>query len=192
MLCYYIIGFCFVERMSSLADTRKKKNEWIEWSKAIVIAILLAFLLRTFIFATSIVEGDSMLTALEDGERIIFNKIVYIVGEPNRGDIVIIQHPEKNYVKRIIGLPNETIEMYDHDRYINNDKQASSFVGDYLTKLTGNFGPITIPDDHYFVMGDNRPISKDSRNGLGFIHRSDIIGRSEFVIYPFQEWELTR
>ena len=178
--------------MSSLADTNRKRNEWIEWGKAIIIAVLLAFILRTFIFATSIVEGDSMLPALEDGERIIFNKIVYIVGEPNRGDIVIIQHPEKNYVKRIIGLPNETIEMYDHDLYINNDKQASSFVDDYLTKLTGNFGPITIPDDHYFVMGDNRPISKDSRNGLGFIHRSDIIGRSEFVIYPFQEWELTR
>ncbi len=178
--------------MSSLADTNYKRNEWIEWGKAIFIAILLAFILRSFIFATSIVEGESMVPALEDGERIIFNKIVYIIGEPNRGDIVIIQQPEKNYVKRVIGLPNETIEMRNHELYINNEKQDSSFVDDYFTKLTGNFGPITIPNDNYFVMGDNRPISKDSRNGLGFIHRSDIVGRSEFVIFPFSNWEFTR
>src|SRR5699024_1548972 len=178
--------------MSSLADSRNKKNEWIEWGKAIIIAIVLAFLLRTFVFATSIVEGDSMLPALEDGERIIFDKIVYILGEPSRGDIVIIQHPEKNYVKRIIGLPNETIEMRNHELYVDDVKPESSYVNEYFTKLTGNFGPITIPENNYFVMGDNRPISKDSRNGLGFISESDIIGRSELIIYPFDEWKRTR
>jgi len=175
-----------------MADTKRKRNEWIEWGKAIFIAILLAFILRSFIFATSIVEGDSMMPALEDGERIIFNKFVYIVGHPKRGDIVIIQSSEKNYVKRVIGLPNETIEMRNHELYINDQKQSSSYVDDNLTKLTGNFGPVTIPEDSYFVMGDNRPISKDSRNGLGFIDRSDIVGRSEFVIFPFHDWEFTR
>lgn len=177
--------------MSSLAET-KKQNEWLEWGKAIVIAVLLAFIIRTFVFATSIVEGDSMYPALEDGERIIFNKFVYIVSEPRRGDIIIIQHPEKNYVKRIIGLPNETIEMKDHTLYINGIEQETSFVNEHDTKLTGNFGPIQIPENNYFVMGDNRAISKDSRNGLGFIDRAEIIGRSEFIIYPFNEWEITR
>lgn len=177
--------------MSSLAES-KKRNEWFEWSKAIIIAVLLAFLLRTFIFATSIVEGESMFPALEDGERIIFNKLVYIVSEPSRGDIIIIEHPQKNYVKRIIGLPNETIEMRDHVLYIDDVEQDTSFVDEYDTKLTGNFGPIQIPEENYFVMGDNRAISKDSRNGLGFISRSEIIGRSEFIIYPFSEWEITR
>lgn len=176
--------------MSSLAEP--KKNEWIEWGKAIIIAIFLAFILRTFVFATSIVEGDSMYPALEDGERIIFNKLVYIVSEPKRGDIVIIQQPQRNYVKRIIGLPNEVIEMKDHDLFINGEKQPTSFVDEYDTMLTGNFGPIKIPEDSYFVMGDNRAISKDSRNGLGLINRSEIIGRSELVIYPFKEWEITR
>lgn len=177
--------------MSTVADS-KKQNEWLEWGKAIIIAVLLAFVLRTFIFATSIVEGESMLPTLENGERIVFNKIIYIISEPERGDIVIIQHPHKNYVKRVIGLPNETIEMKDHTLYIDGVKQESSYVDKYDALLTGNFGPIQIPDDSYFVMGDNRAISKDSRNGLGFIDRSDIIGRSEFVIYPFNEWELTR
>lgn len=177
--------------MSSLAES-KKQNEWYEWGKAIIIAVLLAFILRTFIFATSIVEGESMHPALEDGERIIFNKLVYIVSEPERGDIIIIQHPEKNYVKRIIGLPNETIEMRNHVLFIDGIEQESSFVGEHDTKLTGNFGPFYIPEDSYFVMGDNRAISKDSRNGLGYIDRSHIIGRSEFIIYPFSEWEITR
>lgn len=181
-----------MERMSSLADSKKKQNEWFEWGKAIVIAGLIAFLLHSFVFATSIVEGESMYPTLEDGERIIFNKIVYIVSQPERGDIAIIQHPEKNYVKRVIGLPEDTVEMRDHILYINDIKQDNSYVDDFEAKLTGNFGPITIPKDSYFVMGDNRAISKDSRNGLGFIDRSDIIGKSEFIIYPFKDWEFTR
>ena len=170
----------------------KKQNEWLEWGKAIIIAVILAFLLRTFVFATSIVEGESMHPALEDGERIVFNKLIYIVSEPARGDIIIIQHPHKNYVKRIIGLPNETIEMRDHTLFIDGVQQESTYVDEYSELLTGNFGPIKIPEDSYFVMGDNRAISKDSRNGLGFIDRSDIIGRSEFIIYPFSEWQITR
>lgn len=175
-----------------MADSTKKQNEWIEWTKAIIIALLLAFILRTFVFATSIVEGDSMYPSLEDGERIVFNKLVYIISKPERGDIIIIQQPEKHYVKRIIGLPNETIEMKDHTLYIDGKKVESDYVDDFESKLTGNFGPITLPEDNYFVMGDNRAISKDSRNGLGLIDRSDIIGRSEFVVYPFQDWEITR
>src|SRR5699024_1652519 len=164
---------------------------WIEWGKAIFIEILVAFILRSFIFAASIVEGESMMQALEDGERIIFNKFVYIIGELECGEIIIIKSSENNYVKRVIDLVNERIEMRNHELYTNDEKQ-SSYVDEYLTKLTRNFGPVTIPEDSYFVMGDNRPISKDSRNGLGFIDRSDIVGRSEFVIFPFRDWEFTR
>lgn len=192
MLCYYNRGLSQCRKdVFSVAES-KKQNEWLEWGKAIVIAVLLAFLLRTFVFATSIVEGESMHPALEDGERIVFNKLIYIISEPDRGDIIIIQHPQKNYVKRIIGLPNETIEMKDHHLFIDGIKQENSYVDEYESLLTGNFGPIKVPEDSYFVMGDNRAISKDSRNGLGFINRSDIIGRSEFIIYPFNEWKITR
>lgn len=177
--------------MSSVGDA-KEKNEWFEWGKALFLAILLAFILRSFVFATSIVEGESMDPALEDGERIIFNKIVYLVSEPARGDIVIIQRPHKNYVKRIIALPNEVIEMKNHTLYIDNIEQKDSFVNKQDEMQTGDFGPIEVPENSYFVMGDNRAISKDSRNGLGFIKRKDIIGRSEFIIYPFSDWATTR
>ncbi|WP_339227534.1 signal peptidase I [Oceanobacillus sp. FSL K6-2867] len=170
----------------------KKKNEWLEWTKAIIIAILIALFLRTFIFATSIVEGESMDPTLEDGERVIFNKLIYILGEPDRGDVVIIQRPTKNYVKRVIGLPGETIEINGSDLIIDGKKYVQTFLTDDALYRTGNIGPLTIPQNSYFVMGDNRAISKDSRNGLGFIQAEEIIGRSEIIIYPFSEWALTK
>jgi signal peptidase I len=177
--------------MSSLTET-KQKSEWMEWGKAILIAIILAFLIRTFVFATSIVDGDSMDPTLQDGERVIFNKIVYLIDEPERGDIIIIHRPEKNYVKRIIGLPGETIQIRNHKLYINNELHDQTFLSEDAQNQTGSFGPITIPEGRYFVMGDNRSISRDSRNGLGFITEDEIIGRSEFVFFPFNQMAKTR
>ena len=171
--------------------TQDKYNGLIDWIKAILLAIILAFLLKAFIFSTSIVEGVSMDPALEDGQRIIFNKLIYIISEPKRGEVIIIQQPEKNYVKRVIGLPGETIEMANHKLYINNEEQPTSFVDRHSEILTGSFDPIEIPLNQYFVMGDNRAVSKDSRNGLGFIEREHIIGRSELIIYPLDKWGRT-
>ena len=132
-----------------------------------------------------------MEPTLEDGERLIFNKIVYILDEPERGDVVIIQQTNKNYVKRVIALPGETIEIRNSELYIDGEKYIQSFLSKEASMNTGNFGPIVVPEDSYFVMGDNRAISKDSRNGLGYIQQDEIIGRSEVIIYPFSEWERT-
>lgn len=173
-----------------MAET-KKKNEWLEWGKSILLALLIAYFLHTFIFATSIVEGESMAPTLEDGERVLFNKIVYLVDKPERGDIVIIQRQNKNYVKRVIGLPGETIEINGSNLYIDGEKYTQPFLSEEVLMNTGRLGSIDIPEGRYFVMGDNRGISKDSRNGLGFIQGENIIGKSEFVIYPFDEWTRT-
>lgn len=170
----------------------KKKLEWKEWLKAVIIAVVLALILKTFVFATSVVEGDSMYPTLQDDQRVLFNKFIYFVKKPERGDIVIIERPIKNYVKRVIGLPGEVIEMKDHQLYINNKKVSQDFVSQDAINHTGNFGPINIPKESYFVIGDNRAISKDSRNGLGFIDSGDIIGKSELIIYPFNEWSRTK
>lgn len=180
----------FRERMSPVAEA--KKNEWIEWAKAILIAIIFAFLLKSFVFSTSVVEGESMDPTLSNGERIVFNKFIYLVGKPDRGDVVIIKRPFKNYVKRIIALPGETIEMRNHILYINGVEYEQLYINKEAQEKTGNFGPYAIPEKNYFVMGDNRAISKDSRNGLGLINEDEIIGKSEFIYYPFSEWSLTR
>lgn len=177
--------------MSLLSDM-DKRNDWLDWIKAIIIAFLVAFVIKNYVFATSIVEGESMVPALENGERIIFNKLIYFVTKPKRGDIVIIQQPQKNYVKRVIGLPGEVIQMKHHTLFINGIEQSACFVNEQDAIATADFGPTTVPDDSYFVLGDNRAISKDSRNGLGFIKSDEIVGRSEFVIAPFNEWEITR
>lgn len=169
-----------------------KRNEWLDWLKSIFLAVGIAILLKTFVFTTSIVEGESMEPTLENGEKIIFNKMIYMVTEPERGDIVFIQRPQKNYVKRIIGLPKETIEINQGELYIDGVKQEQTYLDEKDKHLTGNIGPLTIPDNSYFVMGDNRAISKDSRNGLGLINKSEIVGRSEIIIYPFSEVALTK
>ncbi|GGM20080.1 signal peptidase I T [Paraliobacillus quinghaiensis] len=169
--------------------TQKQKKIWIELGKVLFATLILVFLLRVFVFSTSIIEGKSMYPTLNSGERIVYNKIAYMNAEPNRGDIVIIKRPIRNYVKRIIGLPNETIEIRDQQLLINNTIYHQSFITTSQTFNTPDFGPVTIPEDSYFVMGDNRQLSIDSRNGLGVIARDEIIGRSEFVIFPFSEWQ---
>ena len=170
----------------------RDKNSFVGWIKASLLALILAIILNAFIFSSSIVEGISMEPTLLDEDRIIFNKLIYIVSKPARGDIIIIKKSNTNYIKRVIALPGETIEMKNHKLYINNNEQLTSFVDQHGDILTGSFGPLEVPKDHYFVMGDNRLVSKDSRNGLGFIKHEDIIGRSEFIIFPFDRWNQTK
>jgi len=171
------------------------KSGWIEWLKAVVIAVLVAVTLKSFVFSTSIVEGESMDPTLSDGEKIVFNKLVYNVGKPKHGDIVIIKKPYKYYVKRVIALPGETIEMKNHILYIDGKQVEQSYISQEAREKTGNFGPMTLPSESYFVMGDNRAVSKDSRNGqngLGLIKEDEIIGKSEFIYYPITQWSITR
>lgn len=175
-----------------VALAAKQKSEWFEWLKAIATAVIIALLIQNFVFATSVVEGDSMEPTLENGERLIFNKMIYIINEPKRGDIIIIQQTDKNYVKRIIALPGETVEIRNSELYINGERYIERFLSEDNRSKTGEFGPIKVPQDSFFVMGDNRAISKDSRNGLGYIRRDEIIGRSELIIYPFNEWGRTK
>lgn len=171
---------------------KAKSRGWSESIKAIIAAAIIAYLLKTFIFSTSIVEGESMDPTLSHGERIVFNKLIYYLDEPKHNDIVIIQKGSRNYVKRLVALPGDTIEMIDHTLYLNGTKTEQVYISEELQEQTGNFGPYTLPKEYYFVLGDNRPISKDSRNGLGLIHHDEIIGKSEFIYYPLTEWSLTR
>src|SRR5699024_9450498 len=103
--------------MSHMANSTAR-NEWYGWLKIIIVAIIVAFIIRTFIFSTSIVDGNSMYPTLEDGERVIINKFSYLVTNHHRVNIVIIENNEKNYVKRIIDITNETIELKDYTLYI--------------------------------------------------------------------------
>lgn len=164
------------------------KHEIASWLKSLLIAFGIALVIRVFLFSPYYVEGASMDPTLHDEEKIFVNKFE----ELNRGDIVIIRGDEKNYVKRLIGFPGDELEMKNDQLYINGQQWNEDYLDEnreaaegIVSKLTGDFGPITVPSDHYYVMGDNRLVSLDSRNGLGFIEKERIIGVSEFVWYPF-------
>lgn len=167
------------------------KKELKSWGKAAFISIGIAMVVRTFLISPYIVEGASMEPTLHNHEKIIVNK-VNLTDSFSRGEIVVIKGKEENYVKRIIGLPGDTIVMKNDQLFINGVLFKEPYLSHNLelakqmgSLLTGDFGPIKVPNNKFFVMGDNRLLSKDSRNGLGYFTKEDIIGKSELVFLPF-------
>ena len=172
-------------------DKPKKsvKQEIFEWVMVIVVAAALAFVVRTFIFEPVRVDGSSMLNTLTDGDFMIATKYDYLAGDPERFDVVICDYPNtsdgKYRVKRVIGLPGDTVELVAGELYINGEHLAQQFD---MTDNEAYFGPYTVPEDHYFVMGDNRNNSKDSRSTMvGALPRSMIRGHVRVVIFPFSD-----
>src|SRR5690554_705973 len=151
------------------------KTESWEWIKAVAVALVLAIVIRLFLFAPIVVDGQSMWPTLEHNDRMIVNKIGYTIGEPDRFDIVVFHAPEnKDYIKRVIGLPGDTLYYKNDVLYINGEKVKEPYIEQYKEivqkkPFTENFhlrdvtGFEKIPEGHVFVLGDNRQHSKDSR-----------------------------
>ncbi|WP_332648445.1 signal peptidase I [Lysinibacillus sp. 54212] len=183
-----------------MEKTQKEKNELWEWIKALLIAFAIAAFIRYFLFTPIVVDGDSMMPTLEDGDRMIVNKI----GGLDRFDIVVFHAPEeKDYIKRVIGLPGDHVEYKDDQLYINGEPIAEPYLDPYKAQLTeGNLtGDFTlqdiepkidvIPEGHVFVMGDNRRFSKDSRH-IGIVNQDEIIGRTNIIFWPINEIKIVK
>ena len=171
----------------SLKEKPKKsmQREIFEWVMVIVCALGMAFVLRTFVFEPVSVDGRSMMNTLQDREYMIATKFDYLTGDPQRFDIVICHYPGRteNFVKRVIGLPGDTVELVAGELYINGEHVEQDFD---MTDNQAYFGPYVVPEDHYFVMGDNRNNSKDSRSAMvGALPRSMIRGHVRLVVFPF-------
>lgn len=183
-----------------VTSTRARKNELWEWMRALVIAIILAFLIRTFLFAPFIVEGESMETTLHNNEKLVVNKAVYYVREPKPGDIIVF-HAEKtrDYIKRVIAVAGDTVEVKNDQLYINGKRVEEPYLAQQKAEaqrqgepfFTSDFPPVKIPADHLFVMGDNRPNSHDSR-AIGPVAVSTVVGRAEFTFWPLADIRMTR
>ncbi len=182
-----------------METAKKEKNELLEWVKALLIAFAIAALIRYFLFTPIVVDGDSMMPTLVDGDRMIVNKIGYTIGDPDRFDIVVFHAPEgKDYIKRVIGLPGDTLEYIDDQLYINGKAYDEPYLDPYKAQitdgnLTGDFtlqdiDPAldTIPEGYVFVMGDNRRFSKDSRH-IGIVNQKEIVGKTSIVFWPLEE-----
>ncbi|MFD1862455.1 signal peptidase I [Planococcus sp. FY231025] len=175
----------------------KKKNEVWEWSKALLIAFGLAAIIRVFFFTPIVVDGESMMPTLEHGDRMIVNKIGYSVGEPDRFDIIVFHAPEeKDYIKRVIGLPGDHVAYENDQLYINGEAVEEPYLDTYKQGITGTLtedftleditNQSTIPEGYVFVMGDNRRQSKDSRH-IGIVPIEEVIGSTSFIFWPMEE-----
>ncbi|MEO1814650.1 MAG: signal peptidase I [Acetobacterium sp.] len=168
-------------------DQESKGNlELKEWIQSAVIAIVLAFIIKMFLFDFVMVQGSSMFPTLVEGDRLIVNKIGYTIGEPDYGEIVILSYSDSiEYVKRVIGKGGDTIEIKDMVVYRNGEPLSEDYIS---TEAYEDFSKVTVPTGTYFVMGDNRANSSDSRYpSLGFVERDAIDGKVIFRIWPLSE-----
>lgn len=181
-----------------VASKGKAKNEVWEWIKAIAIAVGLAFLIRTFLFAPFIVEGESMETTLHNAEKLLVNKAIYFLREPERGEIVVFHaEPTRDYIKRVIAIPGDTIEIRNDTLYINGEVVPEPYLEENRKRLQDDFAltediePLTVGEGQIYVMGDNRRNSKDSRT-IGPVDIDSVVGRAEFVFWPLSNIRMTR
>lgn len=161
----------------------------------IAAVILLSWLLITFVAQRTDVNGTSMVPTLENGDQLICDKITYRFRDPERFEIIIFpyQYAEKTYfIKRVIGLPGETVRIDDQGNiYINGEILEEHYGAEQMVYAGLAENEITLGEDEYFVLGDNRNVSEDSRYpDVGNIKRGDIIGRAWLRIYPFSKWGL--
>lgn len=161
----------------------------VGWIIYIGVIVALTYVIITYVGQRTRVDGSSMETTLSDGDHLLVDKISYRFKEPERYDIIVFPYKyEKNvyYIKRIIGLPGETVEIQDGYAYIDGVLLESDTYGAEV--MVSEDMSVTLGEDEYFVLGDNRNHSQDSRDpGVGIIMRADIMGKAWVRIYPFDE-----
>ena len=180
-------------------ETEEKPNVMRELlSMLIYVGIVLAvtFLIITFVGQRTHVSGESMENTLEDGDQLIVDKLTYRFHDPERFDIIVFPFRYKEntyYIKRIIGLPGETVQIVDGDIYINGEVLEESYGREMIRDPGLAAEPIALGDDEYFVLGDNRNYSSDSRDpSVALIHRKEIIGRAWLRIWPLDSFGILK
>ena len=157
----------------------------------LLVIVLLTWVIVTFVGQRTKVDGHSMEPTLSDGDNLIVDKLSYRFRDPERYDIIVFpyQHAENTYyIKRIIGLPGETVQVIDGYMYINGKKLDEHYGAEVMEDPGIAAEPIKLGDDEYFVLGDNRNHSSDSRDpSVGILTRSELMGKAWIRIYPFNK-----
>ena len=174
----------------NLKESKDWGSELKEWIISITAAVALAFLIRTFIVELYIVEGPSMKPTLQDAERLVVNKFIYRVRNPEKGEVLIFRYPRdpsRDFVKRVIATAGDTIEIKEGRVYVNDQLQREDYI---LEKTRTEYSKVTIPDGTVFVMGDNRNNSEDSRfSDVGFVPLDLIKGKAVLIFWPFDDFK---
>lgn len=172
------------------------KKEILSWVFYIAFVLVLTWVIITFVGQRTRVDGRSMMNTLHDGDNLIVEKLSYRFSDPKRFDIIVFPPTGKKeyYIKRIIGLPGETVQIDENGNiYINGELLEENYGAETIQNPGRAVKPITLGDDEYFVMGDNRNNSKDSRSEeVGNVKRSQIIGRAWLRIWPLNKFGLLK
>lgn len=169
------------------------KKEVISWIKLIAAAFVIAFILKTYVFQIALVNQISMEPTLHEGEILVIAKVNYLFSDPARGDIVVLKDELENkyLIKRTIGLPGEVVDIRNNKVYVD-EKELEPDYTEAPTQDNG-FVKSKVPEGKYFVMGDNRPHSRDSRSDtVGFVNRGNIVGKAVFRIWPLSKIGIVR
>ena len=204
-----------------MAKEKKRKHPIREWTEAILVALVLALFIRTFLIQAFKIPSGSMLETLQIGDHLLVNKCAYdvklpkifagdtsgglfsmlfdtaggpvllTIGDPERGDVIVFEYPEdpsKDFIKRVIGLPGETVEVRNKQILVNDQPLDEDYVQyldpDLVYGPRDNWGPRVVPEDSFFVMGDNRDHSRDSRF-WGYVPRDAIVGKALFLYWSW-------
>ena len=175
------------------ADSEEKTSigkELFQWVLVIIGAVILAFLIDTFVIVNAQIPSGSMENTIMTGDRVFGNRLAYKFSDPKRFDIIIFKYPDDEsqlFIKRIIGRPGETVEIHDGNIYINGSDTPLEDV-DIKEPMEGSFGPYTVPEGCYFVMGDNRNNSRDSRYWENtFVSEDAILGKAVLRYWPLNK-----
>ena len=173
---------------------RRTTRNAVEWIAIVAGALVVALLVKTFLIQAFFIPSLSMYTTLDKGDRVLVNKLSYDLHDIHRGDIVVFERPPavpdtgiKDLIKRVVGLPGDTIEARDGDVFVNDRRLEEPYLDPGVR--TVNLDRQKIPEDHVFVMGDNRANSEDSRI-FGAIDKDLVVGRAFVRVWPIFEFRL--
>ncbi|MBP3887570.1 MAG: signal peptidase I [Cellulosilyticum sp.] len=163
----------------------------LEFIKELVLIVLVALLFTIFIISHNKIPTSSMVSTINEGDHVLTTMLPYYYRDPEYGEIVVFKHGDESWVKRVIGKPGDEIDIIDGKVYRNGEMlDESAYLAEGMTSEPFGMDPIEfpyiVPEDHYFLLGDNRMVSQDCRY-LGAIAREDIYGKAWIKIYPFNQ-----
>ena len=171
--------------MTNKTDESTWQDTASDWLISIIVAVVLAFCIRTFVVEPYLVSGSSMFPTLENRERLLVNKFIYFVGEPKKGEIVVFKYPSdttRDFIKRVIATGGDTVEIIDGKVFVNGENIKEPYIKE---PFHSNYRKTVVPQGTIFVMGDNRNNSEDSRfQDVGFVNLDLVKGKASVIFWP--------
>lgn len=169
------------EKAAKRGEKTSVAKEILDWILVIILAIVISFAINTLVIVNATVPTSSMESTIMAGDRVIGSRLYYLRNEPQRGDIIMFDYPDDPdilYIKRIIGVPGDHIEIHDGTVFLNGEALSEPYL---TTSTDGIWGPYDVPEGHYFMLGDNRNDSADSRYWKNtYLSREGIVGKAVF------------